>query len=118
MLYQRQVVGHAQGKAGDLFQDIAGYLQVEGDTLYYLPLKKPLSSPITFSLQEAVLGNIKGHSQDSKKTAALKVSYLRCDLVLIKMRKVLELCKDIFSCWECFWLALFPLLAFLSTYKS
>lgn len=28
MLYQRQVVGHAQGKAGDLFQDIAGYLQV------------------------------------------------------------------------------------------
>lgn len=47
-----------------------------------------------------------------------KVSYLRCDLVLIKVRKVLELCKDIFSCWECFWFALFPLLAFLSTYQS
>lgn len=47
-----------------------------------------------------------------------KVSHLRCDLVLIKVRKMLELCKDIFSCWECFWLALFPLLPFLSTYQS
>lgn len=118
VLYQRQVVWHSQGKAGDLFQDIARYLQVQDNTQYYLPLQKFLSRPISPFLQEAALSNAKGHSQGPGRTAVFKVSYLRCDLVLIKVRKVLELCKDIFSCWECFWLALFPLLAFLSTYQS
>lgn len=32
MLYQRQVVRHSQGKAGDLFQDIARYLQMQDNT--------------------------------------------------------------------------------------
>lgn len=124
MLYQRQVVRHSQGKAGDLFQDIARYLQVQDNTQYYLhtqyylPVQKSLSRSISLSLQEAALGNAKGHSQGQRRTVVFKVSYLRCDLVLIKVRKVLELCKDIFCCWECFWLALFPLLAFLSTYQS
>lgn len=109
MLHQRQVVWHSQSKAGDLFQDITRYLQVQDNTEF-------LSRLISF--QEAALSNTKRFSQGPRRTAVFKFSYLRCDLVLIKVRKVLELCKDIFSCWECFWLALFPLLAFLPTYQS
>lgn len=48
VLYQRQVVGHSQGKAGDLFQDIARYLQAQDNTQCYLPLQKSLSSSISF----------------------------------------------------------------------
>lgn len=91
---------------------------MQDDTQYYRALQRSLSRPTSLSLQEAALSNIKGHGQGPSRKAALKVSYLRCDLVLIKVRKVLELCKDIFSCWERFWLAFFPLLAFLSTYQS
>jgi len=79
---------------------------------------KMTHATISLPLQEAAVSNAKGHSQGPTRKAVLKVSYLRCDLVLIKVRKVLELCKNIFSCWECFWLALFPLLALLSTYQS
>lgn len=81
------------------------------------PCRSPSTGPSPFPSRK-LFSVTKGHSQGPRRTAALKVSYLRCDLVLIKVRKVLELCKDIFSCWECFWLALFPLLAFLSTYQS
>lgn len=47
MLYQRQVIWHSQSKAGDLFQDITRYLQVQDNTQSILPSRSPLagSSP-------------------------------------------------------------------------
>lgn len=118
MLHKRQVVRHPQGKTGDLLQDIARYLRAESMKKHLLLQRSAQQTHLTPS-QEAALSDALGwHSQGQADRNSLPAPYLRGDLVLVKVRKVLELSKDILSCWKCFWLAPLPLLAFLPACPS
>lgn len=80
VLYQRQVVWHSQSKAGDLFQDITRYLQVQDNTQYYLPFQKSLSRLISF--HEAALSNTEtqsGPKEDSSFEIFIPEMWLGAD---------------------------------------